>query len=119
MNKRTPEQFFKEEGMTIDTARRIYENMVYFILNNTHIGCMREISNMKIIKDCFTCGTDHAGGTSARQFLTDIDEEPFGSIELDSCDTEFCDHIDCCMRCECEKYKNAKEEEEEDGEDDC
>ena len=113
MDKRTPEQFLKEEGMTIDTAKRIFRNIVGFINENQHLGCRRNISNMEIIKECITSGTFHAGGTSARQLLTDIDEDPWGFSEIDGCDIEHCDHVDCCMRCECEKYKNAKEEEEE------
>ena len=36
MEKRTPEQFLAEEGMTIDTARRIYSNILGFIKRNQH-----------------------------------------------------------------------------------
>ena len=113
MDKRTPEQFLEEEGMTIETAKRIFRNIVGFINENQHLGCRNHIPNMEIIKECITAGTYHAGGTSARQLLTDIDEDPWGFSEIDGCDIEHCDHVDCCMRYECEKYKNANEEEEE------
>lgn len=113
MDKRTPEQFLKEEGMTIETAKRIFRNIVGFINRNPDLGCSKDIPNIKIIMECITAGTLHAGGSSARQLLTDIDEDPWGCSELKYCDIELCDFLGCCMRCECEKYKKAKKEEEE------
>lgn len=112
MDKRTPEQFLTEEGMTIDTAKRIYLNIVGFINRHQHIGCLSEISTAMLVQEIITNRTNHAGSESARQLLTDIDEDPWGSSEIGYCDIELCDFLGCCMRCECEKYKKAKEEEE-------
>ena len=112
MEKRTPEQFLAEEGMTIDTARRIYSNILDFINEYQHIGCMFEISTMGLVKKIITNRTNHAGGTSAWQFLKDIGEDR-SHIKFDTCDTEHCDSVDCCYREECRLYQNTIKEEEE------
>lgn len=114
MGKRTPEQFLAEEGMTIETAKRIYNNIIHFMYRHPHLACTPGISPMRLIQEVITNGTYHGGGTSARQILFDIDEDDEWMELDDLCDPEICDYIDCCMRCECEKYKNAKEEKEED-----
>ena len=116
MDKRTPEQFFAEEGMTIDTARRIYSNILGFIYRHQHIGCWYEIPTAMLIMEIITNGTKHAGHTSARQFLKDIGEDR-DHIQFDTCDTEHCDSVDCCYREECRLYQNTikKEEEENNG----
>ena len=111
MEKRTPEQFLAEEGMTIDTARRIYSNILYFIDTHQHIGCWSGISTAELIKEIITNGTNHAGSTSARQFLKDIGEDR-SHIKFDTCDTEYCDSVDCCYREECSLYINTIKEEE-------
>lgn len=116
MEKRTPEQFLAEEGMTIDTARRIYSNILYFINKYQHIGCMTGVSRAMLVKEIITNGTNHAGHTSAIQFLKDI-EEDWDYINFDSTDTEFCDHVDCCYRGECRLYENTIKEEEEENND--
>lgn len=112
MDKRTPEQFLAEEGMTIDAARRIYSNILDFINEYQHIGCMSEISTMGLVQKIITNGTNHAGSTSARQFLKDIGEDRY-HIKFDTCDTDHCDSVDCCYREECRLYKNTVKEEEE------
>lgn len=110
MKKRSPEQFLKEEGITVEAAKRIYRNIIDFIFENPNIGCLNSISAMKIIQHCITCGTDHAGGTSAMQFLHDIDE-PQGSINLDNCiDTDHCEAVGCCYIDECHKYQKKNKE---------
>ena len=116
MDKRTPEQFLAEEGMTIDTARRIYSNILGFIYRHQHIGCWYEIPTAMLIMEIITNGTKHAGHTSARQFLKDIGEDR-DHIQFDTCDTEHCDSVDCCYREECRLYQNTikKEEEENNG----
>ena len=116
MDKRTPEQFLAEEGMTIDTARRIYSNILDFINEYQHIGCLMEISTAMLVKLIITNGTNHAGHTSARQFLKDIGEDR-DHIKFDTCDTEYCDSVDCCYREECRLYKNTIKEEEEENDD--
>lgn len=113
MGKRTPEQFLAEEGMTIETAKRIYNNIIHFMYRHPHLACTPGISPMRLIQEVITNGTYHGGGTSARQILFYIDEDNEWMELDDLCDPEICDYIDCCMRCECEKYKNAKEEKEE------
>ena len=112
MEKRTPEQFLAEEGMTIDTARRIYSNILGFIDEYQHIGCMFEMSTARLVQKIITNGTNHAGHTSAWQFLRDIGENR-DYLEFDMCDTEHCDSVDCCMREECRLYMNTIKEEEE------
>lgn len=112
MTKRTPEQFLAEEGMTIDTARRIYSNILDFINEYQHIGCMSEISTVKLIQEVITDGTNHAGHTSARQFLKDIGEDR-DYIKFDKCDTVHCNLVACCVREECRLYQNTIKEEEE------
>ncbi len=110
MDKRTPEQFLTEEGMTIDTARRIYSNILRFIDRHQHIGCYPGISTAELVQEVITDGTNHAGSTSARQFLNDIGEDR-DYLKFDTCDTEHCDSVDCCYREECRLYKNTIEEE--------
>ena len=112
MEKRTPEQFLTEEGMTIETAKRIYLNILGFIKRNQHIGCWSEIPTAMLIMEIITNGTKHAGHTSAMQFLKDIGEDR-DHIQFDTCDTEHCDSVDCCYREECRLYKNTIKEEEE------
>ena len=112
MEKRTPEQFFAEEGMTIDTARRIYSNILYFIDSHQHIGCWPEITTTELVKEIITNGTNHAGHTSAMQFLKDIGEDR-DYIKFDTCDIEHCDGVNCCYREECHLYINTIKEEEE------
>ena len=116
MDKRTPEQFLAEEGMTIDTAKRIYSNILGFINRNQHMGCLSEISTVMLIQEIITNGTNHAGHTSARQFLKDIGEDR-DYIDFDLTDTEHCDHVECCMREECRLYQNTIKEEEEENDD--
>ena len=116
MKKRTPEQFLAEEGMTIDTARRIYVNISRFIEENQHTGCWTGISATMLVQEIITNGTNHAGGTSARQFLRDIGEDR-DYIDFDLTDTEHCDHVECCMREECRLYQNTIKEEEEENDD--
>ena len=116
MEQRTPEQFLAEEGMTIDTARRIYLNILYFIDTHQHIGCWSGISTAELIKEIITNGTNHAGGTSARLFLKDIGEDRY-HIKFDTCDTDHCDSVDCCYREECRLYRNTIKEEEEENDD--
>lgn len=110
MEKRTPEQFLTEEGMTIKTAKRIYSNILGFINRNQHIGCLSEISTVMLVQEIITNRTNHAGSTSARQFLNDIGEDR-DYLKFDTCDTEYCDSVDCCYREECRLYKNTIEEE--------
>lgn len=112
MGKRTPEQFLAEEGMTIDTARRIYSNFLDFIEDYQHIGCVSEISTTNLIHKIFTNGTDNDSGTSIRQFLKDIGEDR-NIIEYDLTDSVYCNSIECCMREECRLYQNTIKEEEE------
>ena len=112
MEKRTPEQFLTEEGMTIDTARRIYLNILGFINRNQHIGCLSEISTVMLVQGIITNRTDHAGYTSAMQFLKDIDEDR-DYLKFDKCDTEHCDGVNCWYREECPLYQNTIKEEEE------
>ena len=112
MEKRTPEQFLTEEGMTIDTARRIYSNILDFINEYQHIGCMFEMSTARLVQKIITNRTNHAGHTSARQFLEDIGEDRT-HIKFDTCDTEHCDSVGCCYREECRLYQNTIKEEEE------
>ena len=112
MGKRTPEQFLAEEGMTIDTARRIYSNILGFINKNQHIGCLSEISTVMLVQEIITNRTDHAGYTSAMQFLKDIGEDR-DFLKLDKCDTEHCDCVNCWYRKECHLYINTIKEEEE------
>ena len=111
MGKRTPEQFLAEEGMTIDTARRIYSNILNFINEYQHIGCMSEISTMGLVQQIITNGTNHAGSTSARQFLRDIGEDR-DYIDFDITDTVHCNLVACCVREECRLYQNTIKEEE-------
>ena len=111
MGKRTPEQFLTEEGMTIGTAKRIYLNILGFINRNQHIGCLSEISTVMLVQGIITNRTNHAGYTSAMQFLKDIDEDR-DYLKLDKCDTDHCDSVDCCYREECRLYKNTIKEEE-------
>lgn len=113
MEKRTPEQFLTEEGMTIDTAKRIYLNILGFIKRNQHIGCLLEISTAMLVMEIITNRTNHAGYTSARQFLKDIGEDR-DYIKFDTCDTEHCDGVNCWYRKECILYKNTIKEEEND-----
>jgi hypothetical protein len=113
MDKRTPEQFLKEEGMTIETAQRIFGNIIDFINKNQHLGCRYCISYSEIIKECITSGTSHAGLTSAMQLLMDIDEDRWGFSEIENCDIEHCDSVCCCFRYDCKKYKKANEERAE------
>lgn len=110
MDKRTPEQFLTEEGITIETARRIYSNILCFINEYRHIGCLSGISTMELVQKIITNGTNHAGSTSARQFLKDIGEDR-DYIEFNLADIEHCDHVDCCYREECSLYQNTIEEE--------
>ena len=110
MDKRTPEQFLTEEGMTIDTARRIYSNIVGFINRHQHIGCLSEISTAMLVQEIITNRTNHAGSTSARQFLRDIGEGR-DYIDFNLTDTEHCDYVNCCYREECSLYQNTIEEE--------
>ena len=112
MDKRTPEQFLAEEGMTIDTAKRIYSNILGFINRNQHIGCLSEISTVMLVQEIITNRTDHAGYTSAMQFLKDIGEDR-DFLKFDKCDTEHCDSVDCCYREKCRLYQNTIKEEEE------
>ena len=116
MDKRTPEQFLAEEGMTIDTARRIYSNILGFIDRNQHIGCYPGISTAELVKEIITNRTNHAGHTSARQFLNDIGEDR-DYLKFDKCDTEHCVYVDCLMKSECRLYKNTIKEEEDDNND--
>lgn len=116
MGKRTPEQFLAEEGMTIDTARRIYSNILYFIDTHQHIGCWSGISTAELIKEIITNGTNHGGHTSAMQFLRDIGEDR-DYIDFNLTDTEYCDQVDCCYREECRLYQNTIKEEEEENDD--
>ena len=116
MEKRTPEKFFAEEGMTIETAIRIYANISRFINNNQHTGCWASISTVKLIQEVITDGTNHAGSTSARQFLRDIGEDR-DYIDFDITDTEHCNLVACCVREECRLYQNAIKEEEDDNND--
>ena len=110
MDKRTPEKFLAEEGMTIATARRIYANISRFINNNQHTGCWSGISTTMLVQEIITNGTNHAGSTSARQFLMDIGEDR-DHIDFNLTDTEHCDHVGCCYREECSLYQNTIEEE--------
>ena len=112
MDKRTPEQFLAEEGMTIDAARRIYSNILDFINEYQHIGCMSEISTMGLVQKIITNGTNHGGHTSAMQFLRDIGEDR-DYIDFNLTDTEYCDQVDCCYREECRLYINTIKKEEE------
>ena len=112
MENRTPEQFLAEEGMTIDTARRIYSNILDFINIHEHIGCLSEISTAMLVKEIITNKTNHAGGTSARQFLNDIGEYR-DHLKFDTCDIEHCDNVECCMREDCRLYQNTIKEDEE------
>lgn len=113
MDKRTPEQFLQEEGMTIETAKRIYKNIISFMYRHPYFACTSGIAPIGIVKEVITNGTNHGGQTSAMQILLDIDEDD-DWIELDDLvDSEACDYLGCYMRCECEKYKKAKEEEAE------
>ena len=109
MDKRTPEQFFVEEGMTIDTARRIYVNISRFIEENQHTGCWTGISATMLVQKIITNGTNHAGGTSARQFLRDIGEDR-DYLKFDTCDIEHCDGVNCWYRKECPLYQNTIKE---------
>ena len=115
MEKRTPEQFLTEEGMTIDTARRIYSNILGFINEYQHTGCWTGISATMLVQEIITNGTNHAGGTSAWQFLEDIGEHRT-HIKFDTCDTEHCDSVECCYREECRLYQNTIKEEEDSNE---
>ena len=112
MEKRTPEKFLAEEGMTIDTARRIYLNILGFINRNQHIGCLSEISTVMLVQGIITNRTNYAGYTSAMQFLKDIDEDRY-YLKFDKCDTEHCDGVNCWYRKECRLYQNTIKEEEE------
>ena len=112
MKKRTPEQFLIEEGMTIDTAKRIYSNILGFINRNQHIGCLSEISTVMLVQAIITNRTNHAGYTSAKQFLKDIGENR-DYLKFDKCDTEHCDDVNCWYRKECPLYQNTIKEEEE------
>lgn len=112
MEKRTPEQFLAEEGMTIKTAKRIYSNILGFINRNQHIGCLSEISTVMLVQEIITNRTDHAGYTSAMQFLKDIGEDR-DFLKLNKCDTEHCDGVNCWYRKECPLYQNTIKEEEE------
>lgn len=112
MEKRTPEQFFAEEGMTIKTAKRIYSNILGFINRNQHIGCLLKISTAMLVMEIITNRTNHAGHTSAMQFLKDIGEDR-DYIKFDTCDTEHCDDVNCWYREECILYKNTIKEEED------
>ena len=116
MGKRTPEQFLAEEGMTIDTARRIYSNILDFIDEYQHIGCMFEMSTARLVQKIITNGTNHAGHTSARQFLKDIDEDR-DYLKFDMCETSHCDSVGCRYREECCLYQNTIKEEEEENDD--
>ena len=111
MEKRTPEKFLSEEGMTIDTAKRIYLNILGFINRHQHIGCLSEISTAMLVKEIITNGTNHGGHTSAMQFLRDIGEDR-DYIDFNLTDTEYCDQVDCCYREECRLYQNTIKEEE-------
>lgn len=111
MKKRTPEQFLTEEGMTIDTAKRIYSNILGFIERHQHIGCYPCISTAELVQEIITNRTNHAGHTSARQFLNDIGEDR-DCLKFDTCDTEHCDYVDCLMKEDCRLYKNTIKEEE-------
>lgn len=110
MEKRTPEKFLSEEGMTIDTAKRIYLNILGFINRHQHIGCLSEISTAMLIQEIITNRTNHAGYTSAIQLLKDIGEDR-DYIKLDTCDTEHCDGVNCLYREECILYKNTIKKE--------
>ena len=112
MKKRTPEQFLTEEGMTIDAAKRIYSNILGFINRNQHIGCLSEISTVMLVQEIITNRTNHAGYTSAKQFLKDIGENR-NYLKFDKCDTEHCDYVDCLMKEDCRLYQNTIKEEEE------
>lgn len=111
MKKRTPEQFLTEEGMTIDAAKRIYSNILDFIEDYQHIGCVSEISTTNLIHKIFTNGTDNDSVTSIRQFLKDIGEDR-NIIEYDLTDSVHCNSVECCYREECRLYKNTIKEEE-------
>ena len=111
MEKRTPEQFLTEEGMTIDTAKRIYSNILGFIDRHQHIGCYSGISTAELVKEIITNRTNHAGHSSARQFLNDIGEDR-DYLKFDKCDTEHCDDVNCWYRKECPLYINTINKEE-------
>lgn len=115
MDKRTPEQFLAEEGMTIDTARRIYSNILDFFDDYEHTGCMSEISTMMLIHKIFTNKTDHDNGTSIRQFLKDIGEDR-NIIDYYLTDSVHCNSVECCKREECSLYKNSINKEEDSNE---
>lgn len=110
MKTRSPEQFLKEEGITIEAAKRIYLNIIDFIFDNPNLGCRKSLSATELVQRCITCGTDHAGGTSARQFLHDICELT-ESINLDTCiDPDHCEAVGCCYIDECPKYQKINKE---------
>lgn len=110
MEARSSEQFLKEEGMTVEAAKRIYLNIIDFIIDNPNFGCRESLSAIELVQRCITCRTEHAGGTSARQFLHDICESA-GSINLDTCiDTDHCESVGCCYIDECRKYQKKNKE---------
>lgn len=109
MERRAPEQFLAEEGMTLDTARRIYSNILEFIGTFKHTGCWSSVSTSLPVQEIITKGTDHEGDTSARQFLKDIGEDRY-YIGINSTDTEYCDRVNCRIKGGCYLYKNTIEE---------
>ena len=74
MEKRTPEQFLAEEGMTIDTARRIYSNILGFLDKYRHERYVATVSTVMLVKEFIIKETNRADDTSAKQFLRDIGE---------------------------------------------